>query len=460
MIKFAYDTRISSREFCQSIINNTIVIPKEAVDNNFIKDIRNKHWFRKSWEKDPTISAMLIMIQAIHEKFNHLDGKILWDALVGSRKITFQTLDLGATGFELTDELYIKMNARGKQLTPFENFKANFIQFLDNAFKDKKLKHPIKGEISYSGYFSYKIEKEWTDLFWAYRDNKTTIDNEFNNYFEFVAQLCYFKINKEAKADDFKNTFKQYEDIFKTDENVLFLFNSLDKLHQIYVNNGTVAAKENIDDFFGSLLFNENSLGKIKLFWNFSGISPSLFELIIKEKNIDIRNKVILYCIFHYSIKHNISDVNDGLKKYIRVIRNLIQATRQRNETRYNTNFRINNFGNYWLLFEQLSSNNAYITLQNRVNNKGTQISDSSLKNEIEKASIVISHPIVYDLEEFNYFGGLIHQLRPKTNQLKFNNYFQAVTEIWDDSISDRLKVQALIANGFEGTSIKTYTNG
>jgi len=200
LTKFAYDTRISSREFCKSIIIEQIDIPKEAFEDNFINEIKNKHWFRNNWKNDPTIKAMLIMIQAIHEKFNQIDTGIIWDRLINHRIITFQVLDLGAKGFELTDELYIKMNARGKQLTQFENFKANFIQFIDNNFKNKKLKHPIKGNISYSGYFSYKIEKEWTDLFWAYRCNKTTIDFEFNNYFEFVAQLCYFKTNKEAKV--------------------------------------------------------------------------------------------------------------------------------------------------------------------------------------------------------------------------------------------------------------------
>lgn len=45
--KFVYDTRISSREFCGSLISETIEIP---TDNNvdFIKEIQNRHWFRNS----------------------------------------------------------------------------------------------------------------------------------------------------------------------------------------------------------------------------------------------------------------------------------------------------------------------------------------------------------------------------------------------------------------------------
>ncbi|MCB9247041.1 MAG: DUF262 domain-containing protein [Ignavibacteriales bacterium] len=191
--KFVYDTRISSREFCNTLIREDIKIPTSINDDYFIKYIKNKQWYRVVWDNDPTIKAMLVMIQALHNKFHDFNSYDVFERLTNSDLISFELLDLGRKGFELTDELYIKMNARGKQLTSFENFKANFIQFIEKKFKDKKLKHPIKGEISYSGYFAYKIEKEWTDLFWAYRGNKKTIDDAFINYFEFVTQMFYFK---------------------------------------------------------------------------------------------------------------------------------------------------------------------------------------------------------------------------------------------------------------------------
>ena len=42
--------------------------------------------------------------------------------------------------FKLTDDLYIKLNARGKVLSPFENFKADLIGFVKNdpTFEFKK----------------------------------------------------------------------------------------------------------------------------------------------------------------------------------------------------------------------------------------------------------------------------------------------------------------------------------
>lgn len=457
--QFVYDTRISSREFCQSLIKEEIVIPLSTGDDAFIKTIKNQPWYRYKWDTDPTIKAMLIMIQDIHNKFNSISSSSVFNQLINEDSISFELLDLGKKGFELTDELYIKMNARGKQLTPFENFKANFIQLIDKHFKNKKLEHPIKGEISYSGYFSYKIEKEWTDLFWAYRGDKKTTDEGFSNYFEFLTQMLYFKKHKNANSDDFKNSFIQYEDVFSNEQNLLFLFNSLNKVYDIFCFDGE-AKKENINNFFASI---ENST---TFFWNITKENSVFLRIVSNTKNEDARNKILLFSIIYYLIKHNLSSSNNQLVNYIRIIRNLIQATRQRNETKYNTNIRINFFGSYWLLFEQLSSVDVHKVIQDpALNNRSTRISDVSLNNEIEKVKILQSNipnisSALPDLEEFDEFGGLIHQLKPTLNQSKIQYYSQAVKEIWSISISDTLRIQALIACGFNGLYIKDTKMG
>lgn len=459
LIRFVYDTRISSREFCKSIVKEEIKIPTESGDDQFVNYIKKQYWFRSSWHSDPTINAMLIMIQAIHDKFSILNGTPVFQQLTEKNNITFEVLDLGTKEFELTDELYIKMNARGKQLTSFENFKANFIQLIDKYFKNAKLKHPIKGVILYSGYFSYKIEKEWTDLFWAFRGEETIVDSKFFSYFEFVAQMCYFKKYKDAKADSFNNSFSQYEDIFRDEKNLLFLFNSLDKLYALSLNNST-AEKQKIDAFFHKLNV------QTTLFWNATD-NANLFERIISNvKNEDPRNKILLYSVLSYFIKFDTTEFEDELQKVVRVIRNLLQATRQRNETKYNTNIRINNFGSYWILLEQFLSGNIYLSLtDNSINNKGTQISDASLDNEIEKASILLIgdsniNDALIGLEEFEYFGGLIHLLKPKELHQNYPHYIQYFKEIFDNNIPSSLKIRALIACGFKGIYTKPCRMG
>ena len=454
--KFIYDTRISSREFCAALINEKLTIPN---DNSIVDEIINKHWYRRSWDKDPTIKAMLIMIEAIHVKFK--DNKLnIWDNLTTSSVIAFQVLDLGKKGFDLTDELYIKMNARGKQLNSFENFKANFIQFIEKEFKNKKLQHPIKGEISYSGYFSYKIEKEWTDLFWEFREERTVVDKLFLNYFEFISQMCYYKNN--VKKEDF--SFDKYEKIFSNEENILFLFNSLDLLYEISNSNGKASRILN-QQFFDSI-FNSDDLDDVILFWNSSGKTNLLEHCIYESSKSDNQNnnQILFYSLIHYLLKHKQVTVTLELKKYLRVIRNFLQYTRQKNDTRYNTNVRTNNFGSYWMLFEKIATENVYETLINLTGLKGALVSDININNEKLKAQILINEiselDQIYSLENLKQFDGLIHLLKPNENISKLNGFLKIIPEIWNNSISDTLRIKALIACGYKGVYTKNCKMG
>ena len=61
---------------------------------------------------------MLVVLDAIHNKFYAVNN--LWKAKEKQLHSIFKAIkDMG-----LTDELYIKMNSRGKPLTQFEHFKA------------------------------------------------------------------------------------------------------------------------------------------------------------------------------------------------------------------------------------------------------------------------------------------------------------------------------------------------
>src|SRR5690554_7272651 len=87
------------------------------------------------------------MLDAIQALFSQNDVN-LYERITNTSEpyITFQFLDLHSFG--LSDELYIKMNARGKSLTIFENFKAKLEQKIKSfdgpwpeytlPFKDRK----------------------------------------------------------------------------------------------------------------------------------------------------------------------------------------------------------------------------------------------------------------------------------------------------------------------------------
>lgn len=101
------------------------------------------------------------------------------------RNDIIQIRDMG-----LTDELYIKMNSRGKPLTVFEHFKAELEREI-RALDEKKGQNTADRIVG-------KIDKSWTDLLWKYRSSGSSdaddniIDDEFLRYFKFVCDIiCY-----------------------------------------------------------------------------------------------------------------------------------------------------------------------------------------------------------------------------------------------------------------------------
>lgn len=467
---FTYETRNSSKRFCEELIENSL---SKATD--ICATIKDTNWFMASWENDPTVISMLNMLDTIQKQ--DFDKETAWKNLTENNKITFDYIDIKSNEFKLTDELYIKMNSRGKPLTSFENFKAQFTEILsakDTNYFNEKL--DFEGtQVSYQEYFSFKIDSVWTDLFWNFSlAQDKDVSDCFMNFFTYIAQMCYFKDNRNKQANDFNlsnNDFSRFN-IFKTKENTSILFKTLDFFYQITIDEQNQVQIEKINSFFSNLFqngeINSTYQGQVRLFEdNAKGIN--LFTKCLEEGNtFDNRNRIILFCIIQYIAKFNITEVNNELRYFIRVIRNLLQATRQRNETVYNTNVRINYFGSYWKLFEQLLNQvDVYDALLGVIDNKDTNISDKALSNEKEKAEIIKDNLVTSDivtalfqLEESEPFRGLIHQLKPKTNYINFPDYADVITDFSKSEISDELLIRALIACDFKGFYTKKCSIG
>ena len=95
--------------------------------------------------------------------------------------------------YKLTDDLYVKMNARGKSLTPFEIFKADFIKHLNDNFSSEIF---CDGQ-SFAEYFEYRVEHQWTDLFWkgCRKEIEAFIDDEEKEFKKKLNELV-LKENK------------------------------------------------------------------------------------------------------------------------------------------------------------------------------------------------------------------------------------------------------------------------
>lgn len=179
--RFTYETRTSSREFCNELIVKNIefkqlVMPREATDDTPSKMIKDSSWYFNAWDNDPTIKAMLKMIDAIDEQFRNSEGYFAKLIDKNNPIITFQFMNLNE--FSLTDDLYIKMNARGKLLTDFEIFKAWLQGFVAN--NDWKIMD-INGRD-----WIHRLDQEWTDLFWQHRGSDNNIDTPFLNLFKSI----------------------------------------------------------------------------------------------------------------------------------------------------------------------------------------------------------------------------------------------------------------------------------
>lgn len=188
--RFSYETRYSARDFSTFLIDHT-----PSFEGLISEEIVDQSWFPLDWMQDPTISAMLVMLDNIDEKFRNVPS--LWDRLKEGA-ISFYFLPIKDMG--LTDDLYIKMNSRGKPLTLFEHFKAEFERNL-TAIDKSAATRIIK-----------KIDIDWTDMLWRYRGDYDVTDDEFLKYFHFICDILYYKRGESplGKSMDVFDLIKEF----------------------------------------------------------------------------------------------------------------------------------------------------------------------------------------------------------------------------------------------------------
>ena len=208
--RFTYETRISSREFCQSLCNAKFF--SKYKDGSIVAFIEKQTWFYSAWKQDPTIQSMLRMLgrndskntdvfDCIENVFKDTDNEkflLYWNYLTEQKKIVFSHLPL--KDFGLSDDLYIKMNARGKQLTNFENFKADMIGYIENQSKFSSNKDCWKQMLDPEQGIPIKMDTIWINIFWDKRSKKNEVDDI---YLAFINRFFWNELII-AKYDDGK----------------------------------------------------------------------------------------------------------------------------------------------------------------------------------------------------------------------------------------------------------------
>ena len=359
---FKYKTRISSLNFCHDLVNHGLLhaAPAQTLEET----IKVQPWFSEDWNHDPTIASMLSMIAFMEEKLKPYSQEAVSAMLTrlcnAGNVITFDELDMNE--YQLTDSLYIKMNARGKQLTPFENWKSCFIQYLEQSLADEEYPHADRSRHtlsrSYKDYFCYSIEHEWTDLFWSYlKDDFIRMDEEqqsreypcidrmFMNLFDMLCQYRYYAqfSRRQDKEDYHETNADTRRAIWQSRDFVDHLFGTLDALCGMdhasffdalfYLCQDAVPASD--DD------------GRVRLFRT---ESTNLFRLCVDHgASMELTDMLLFHALTDFLVKHRATTVTDALKAYMRRVRNYLESNLQNLKTRTTVqlNLRFSDFRKY-----------------------------------------------------------------------------------------------------------------
>ena len=318
--RFRYKTRKSSSSFLKLLSDSEISLNFE-IDDHIQKDLKKKklyseitnlEYFSSSWLNDPTVKAMLIMIQDVHTRLQSKTAEQLqgyWFNLTENKLLWFDFLNL--KDFNLSDELYVKMNARGKQLSSFENFKA----WLFDLIKEKELIDKPVWELH-----SKKFDVAWNDIFWNQkRDTIFDIDNAYFNFFKLLFLYDNLKVIK-LNGTNFDTEAKELSAINTVMNNTFFDW-------EVVCND---LFECNIENYLNVLAYCEgfiveNKLKYLKNFFDFQfsakGIKPSWRNLI--------KSYITLSFISHKGkvIKDYSSEELVQLSEYHRILFNLFDNT-------------------------------------------------------------------------------------------------------------------------------------
>ena len=441
--KFRYETRVSSREFFESLINYSESLILSELEGKLSDSIKDEHWFFSIWCNDPTVQSMLSMLDEIHNVFKAslIEGEELWAKLICSDNppITFHFLNM--QDFSLTDELYIKMNARGRPLTEFENFKAWLQSYCE---KENSMLVPER--------FWHSMDKEWTDVFWRLRNTGVyEIDNLFLRCFKSIALANAVK-GLEIPPKKLDST---------DDELVSALRDNVYIPNQIYIDRSS---------------FNGNTLIELSQFLDFMyqiKISPTnsrgselwdqcskIFKGILKENGY--LEQARFYALFRFVTERNIksewpeSDLNE-LSDWLGVALRLI------NNTAIDSSL---NYGRAVQSLKGLSTllQSSVIADLGNLNVKDIPyFSKEQRAEEILKASLVVGDhswgPLLRRVEKEDYFYGQIgfilegcfEKSKESYSQDKFKEYGAKAAALFSNDLietNDFIMQRALLAVG------------
>lgn len=365
--KFTYETRPSAHDFCK------LLLGVEKIDNlsEIKNEIEDSVWFNEEWKNDPTVSGMLNMLDTFANNKDLINTPLeLLDQLIGNKSdlVTFYFTDLDQFG--LTENLYIRMNARGKMLTEFENFKSEFSKII-------RYNHSLLEIVK------DKIEYEWVDNLWDYKSSGSfIIDSPFMAYLSFLTEMLYFK-DAKFRAESYESDFLDFRvlgEVYSKEENLKFMMFSFDFISEVKGYRQAILWEgETLHSILKSILNNKRDTNELFVYF-----STLMFSYYKKPK------------------------VN--LLDFIRVVRNLIDNTPDNSRREWPRLISS--------LINLISDDNVYVVLSElKDENKLQGFNVIQRKEEIYKAKLIHKFSTVKKLlftieDNINFRGNITNMLK------------------------------------------------
>lgn len=341
---FNYSTRDNTADFCQSLVSTTTFKLHRkcwqcGMCTKISDQIRDCAFFRPSFNDDPSIRSMLNVIDRIDEKFKDLalEGT-LWRKLTENCPVKFYCLDFGKFG--LSDDLYIKMNSRGKTLTDYEIFKSQLEKYIEVDLGEKEMKYE----------FAKKFDTDFTDLVWHEQHmDLSLIDDSFVSLFRNLLAIRNFlrgydKSIVELKylgdyiPQDIPQESKKKPLWYINKDDISFIIDFLDEFHKLYllVYNGKYTETAN-DLVWGHVFYSssdvcgeaaeKDSIEKIRVFKT----DTNLFRTAC-NRSLRYADMIMLYAMYLTLKQHPLKSLDEDVIATwrqdidaLRHIRNLIE---------------------------------------------------------------------------------------------------------------------------------------
>lgn len=431
----SYETRHSSRDFIEELCElNQLTNEEYTLPSTYIK---NQKWYNNAFRLDPSIEAMLIMLDTIDWYYKETGEQII-DKL---KHIHFYALNLN--DFNLTEELYIKMNARGLPLTPFENFKADLVGYYKPAQSDKE--QDFKSWLD----FATKLDTVWIDIFWNKESSDKEVDNQYFRFFYRIATLLTIvSSQKEIGAEKMSSNpeFDFFRQKSETQTNDKARYLGFGHYKVLFDTLGKDKSREMLTLLLDTFKSYPTIFEEAKAAWG-EQITPFADVKNYSQKNAVVFAGIVLYILTQKtSPKENID-----FKHWMRVVWNTVENT--------DINGVVPQVGTIRVLYNLISESQGDIYNHLAQQEKGAT---NAIDEEIRKAKLIVqdnSFESIFIEQEahpfFKGFAGVV--LSDEITPIQLKNRVEKIANLFDgNGISSQyrdgqhLPIRACIASFYE----------